>query len=267
MSPWSEDRGPKWPLFVGFGCLLVGLVGGFLLMTGVVDRTSDEPDRPAAGRTTTPAGPDDTPSADPADPSEPRLGVVSWGMAAGQLAVVVRNDSDRVIDRARVAITARDRSGVALLTTSGTPKDVCCTIVGLAPGQEFGLFAQLRSELRDVADVEVRPVSADLGETGDAPRIDVGRPKLHRETDDTVVTVRLTAHGELTGYVAAQAVLVDENGAVAQVVSGRFYCFAPGEPRRIRLRLFHPVPAQLQLERVLAQAIPDGVPPGVPGRC
>ncbi|WP_418062672.1 hypothetical protein [Pimelobacter simplex] len=274
MSPWSEKRGPRWPLFAGIGCVLAGLIGGFLLMYGV-DRGADDPDPapsdaspPPASASSPPSSPSSPSSPSPTAPDASGLTVVSWGQEGGQLAVVVRNDTDEVVERARVLLTARDRSGAAVLSTSGTPDDVCCTVVGLAPGAEFGLFAELRTPLRDVAEVEARPVARDL-RTGDGavPAVRVRDARLRHLPDDTVVTARLTAEGDLSGYVAAQALLVDADGRVVQVVSGRFYCFASGRPGTIRLRLFHTVPRDLRLGRVLAQAIPQGVPPGVPGRC
>lgn len=277
MSPWNEKRGPRWPLFVGIGCVVVGLVGGFLLMTGITDRRGDDPDpapgpeRSAAPTTSAPAPTPTSPTTATTAPPTPGgsgLTVVSWGQAAGQLAVVVRNDTDEVVERARVLLTARDSSGAALLSTSGTEDDVCCTVVGLAPGAEFGLFAELRSPLRGVTEVEVRPVAGGSSTAdGDVPRVEVREPRLRHLPGDTVVTARLTARGDLSGYLAAQALLVDAEGRVVQVVSGRFYCFASGRPGAVRLRLFHEVPRGLRLGRVLAQAVPRGVAPGVPGRC
>ena len=88
-----------------------------------------------------------------------------------------------------------------------------------------------------------------------------------RSDDDTVVTAVVTASGWLSGYIVVQAILTDADREVAQVISGRFYCFEAGRSREVRLQLFHPVPGSLQLARVVAHPIPKDVPPHVDGRC
>lgn len=270
MSPWNDSRGPLWPLYAGIGFIVVALAGGFILMTGVADdsddgRTGRSPAPTSQARPSwepTPSGPDDDGMA--------RQGpeVVSWGREGRQLAVVVRNDSRRVIDEARVRITARDAADNPVLSTTGTPRDVCCTIVGLPPGKDFGLFAVLDSDASEIADVEVVYVAQDTRPVRPPePRILVDDPALLRYDDDTVAVATLTARGRVADYVAAQAILVDEAGDVAQVISGRFWCYEPGRRRQIRLHLFHPVPADVRLDRVVAYPIPAGVPAGVRGGC
>jgi hypothetical protein len=265
MSPWSENKRPIWPIYLGIGVIVLGLVTGYLLMTGVVGAGSDAGgDRPTPGLVSPPPGSDDT--AQQASP----LKVVSWGDASGQLAVVVRNESGRLIKQMRVRITARDGSGNVVMSTTGTARDVCCTVVGLPPDKYFGLFAELDPEsARETSTVEVEPASPHVDEArGPTAPIVVSGTSLRRYADDTVVTADLTARGRaLSGYVAAQALLVSNEGRVVQVVSGRYYCLRPGSPRQIRLRLFHAVPDGVRLDRVVAYPIPSGVPPHVPGKC
>jgi hypothetical protein len=264
MSPWNESRRRMWPVYVGIALIVLGFVSGYLLLTGVVgtpDGDDGSGDRSAHPSTPSVTEPDD-------DSPPPRmLHVVSWGRASGQLAVVVRNDSRRFIDRARVRITAHGAADSLVLTTTGTSRDVCCTIVGLPPGEVYGLFAEVDPDLRDITAVEVEQISVDTRPADSDWSVAVETPALLRFDDDTVVTARLTARGRLSGYVAAQAILTGPNGAVAQVISGRFYCFEPGRSRLIRLHLFHAVPADLELARIVAYPIPAGVPPAVSWEC
>jgi hypothetical protein len=254
-----------WPIYTGMGVIIAGLVIGYLLMTGVVGAGSDEgSDRPTPGLVTPTGGSGDT------DHRDRPLKVISWGQASGQLAVVVQNDTDRPIRQLRVRITAMDGSGDVVMSTIGSGRDVCCTVVGLPPGKYFGLFADIDPAAgRAITAVQVRPAYATTGTgTGSPATIAVSRTRLQRTGDDTVVTAELTTRGkDLSGYVAAQAFLVDKDGRVVQVISGRFYCFRPGASHEIRLRLFHPVPTGVRLDRVVAYPIPDGVPPHVPGEC
>lgn len=273
MSPWTEKTGPVWPLYAGIAILVLAAGAGLLLLTGVVDSGDDEPRTPRASPSAPPttAATPDRPSSS-AIPSAPTtalgdgLRVVSWGQARGQLAVVVRNDGSRAIEQARVRITATDARGDRLLSTSGTAGDVCCTVTGLAPGGRAALFVDPVPDAAAVRTVVVEPVSLRAAPAVTAS-VSARGPVLQRLPGDTVVSVGLLARGDLSGYVAAQAVLVDPRGRVAQVISGRFYCFEPGRARTVRLHLFHAVPAGLRVGEVLAQPVPADAPGVVPGRC
>lgn len=258
MSPWTEKRRSVWPVFLGLAVILVAMVAGYVLMTGGLNDSDG-----SGGHEGTTPGPISTPTDDAEPP--PVVKVVSWGQSSGQLAVIVRNRSTQPIERMRVRITATDSDGATVVSTAGTAPDVCCTIVGLPPGKDFGLFAELGDTVSDIARVEVEPQSVQLGK-GRAADVVASAPRFERYDGDTVVTADLTAKGRLTGYVAAQAFLT-RGGRIAQVISGRFYCFGPGSSHQVRLRLFHEVPADLRLQRVVAYAVPDGVRPYVPGRC
>lgn len=273
MSPWSETKRPMLPIYLGIAVVVVGMVVGYFLMTGAIGGGTHAAgqDPPTPGVASTSPAAVDVASGRTASP----LKVVSWGETSGQLAVVVRNTTTWPISRMRVRITARNASGAILTSTIGTPRDVCCTVLGLPPGRSFGLFAELDPAVaRDTASVEVEPVSPSgppsrkvRGKAGSAS-VTVGKAALDRYRRDTVVTVGLTARGRgLSGYLAAQALLTDASGRVVQVVSGRFYCFGPGSSRQVRLHLFHAVPSGLRLGRVMAYPIPAGVPAHVPGEC
>lgn len=271
MSPWIETRLPRWPLYAGIGVIVAGIVVGYLLMTGAVGGGEDpgeEPETPGLVRSAATSD-----SSESADEGPPALQVVSWGHAKGQLAVVVRNESGEPITAERVRITALDSAGDVLASTTGTPDDVCCTIVGLPPGRYFGLFANLDPmTLQRTADVAVERVPEAVAGASkaalSAARIRVDGTRLQRLADDTVVSARLTTRGTgLSGYVAAQAFLVGRDGRVVQVISGRFYCFGPGQSRTVRMQLLHAAPPGVRLDRVVAYVIPDGVPAYVPGEC
>lgn len=261
MSPWNESRRSMWLLYAGLVFIVVAAVLGYLALTGVVgDYDDDDGRRPRADVST----PSSTPTS---DPQPAALEVVSWGRSSGQLAIVVRNNSGRHIDRARLRITARDADGDVVLKKTGTPRDVCCTVVGLPPDGEFGLFAELDPGVGPIAAVDVEPLEVGGRRAGSEPQVTVRESGLQRYDDDTVVTAVVKAKGWLSGYVAVQAILTDADGDVAQVISGRFYCFERGRPREVRLHLFHAIPDSLRLDRVVAFPIPIGVTPHVPGRC
>lgn len=265
MSPWNQSRRRMWPVYAGIALIVLGFVMGYLLLTGVIGTPDDD------GSEASPAGvvpPRTHPTKDEdGTDRQPHLRVLSWGRESGQLAVVVRNESRHFIERARVRITARDTGDVVVLSTTGTPADVCCTILGLPPGEEFGLFAEVDDDVPDIGSVVVEPVAAETHPVDADERVTVATPRLQRYDDDTVVTATVTARGRLSGYLAVQALLTDGEGVLAQVISGRFYCFEPGRARQVRLHLFHAVPGDLRLSRVVAYPIPAGVPANVPGRC
>ena len=268
MSPWNDRNRSMWLLYTGLVLAVVGLVTGYLRFVGVIDRDHDDgPGDPPTHVSTPSSTPSSTPTRDHTDPPPAPLEVVAWGRSSGQLAIVVRNDSGRDLDRVRVRITGRDPGGDPVLTTAGTPRDVCCTVVGLPPDGEFGLFAELEPGVGPIAAVEVTPLAIQDSPAGNTPQVTVRDPRLMREYDDTVATAVVVGRGQLSGHMAVAAFLTDAQGEVAQVISGRFYCFEPGRPREVRLHLFHAVPRSLSLDRIVAHAVPSGVPPHVPGRC
>ena len=274
MSPWQEHQSPRWPLYGGIGCVALAMVIGLLMMMGVFGGGGDDrrggagaPAPPSGSATTStsttvasPASPSETTSrptssAAPAPPGDaPQL--VSWGQDAHQLAVLVRNDTAQVIDRAQVRITGRDAAGRRVVSTTSTT-GLCCVVVGLQPGQDFGLFAPLKPGAAKVATVTVDYVTNVSRAVGkEEATVTVSGATLERFPDDTVVTATLAARGPVDGYVAVQAMLVGTDGRLSQVISGRYYCYQPGTRRQVRLRLFHAVPAGVRLFKVVAHPIP-----------
>ncbi|MBM7520316.1 hypothetical protein [Nocardioides nitrophenolicus] len=266
MSP-TRDSHSRWLLYLGAGCIATGLVTGPLLMSGMLggDGGSHD-DAPPPAASPAPATPGDGGATAGTAGVGPE--VVSWGQEGRQLAVVLRNDSDQVLDEARVRITGRSAAGNVVVSTSGPENDVCCTVFGLPPGEEFGVYAPIDPAAAEITDVTVEYVSTDFRPVRpEEARVVARKGRLERTDDNTVVTVTLRATGPVGDHVAAQAILVDSAGNLAQVISGRYWCYEPGTRRRIRLELYRPVPADLRLDRVVAHSIPDGVPHGGKGRC
>lgn len=266
MSPWQEKQRRRWPVYTGILLVVMGMGVGLLLMLGTVAGGEDAGHTPARPGNTDESTPTDPPT--DAERGTPELRVASWGQERNQLAVVVRNDSDQLIDRAQVRITGHDASGRQVVSATGTPDDLCCTILGLAPGEEYGIYAPVRPQLAEISEVNVeyvtrvtRPAEPTEGQ------LTVADSSLQRGEDGAVVLATLQAQGPVPPYVAVQALLVDASGDVAQVISGRYWCFEAGTERRIRLELFHPVPEGVGLDKVVAHPIPPGVDQGVRGKC
>ncbi|WP_436699579.1 hypothetical protein [Nocardioides sp. BYT-33-1] len=254
-------------LYVGAGCLAISLVTGPLLMSGLIaGGGGSDRDPSAPPTTTTPVTPTDGGATAGTAGVGPE--VVSWGREGRQLAVVLRNDTDRMLDEARVRIIGRNAAGRQVVSTAGPENDVCCTVFGLPPGEEFAVYAPIDPTAAEITDVSVDYVSTDFRPVRpEEAKVVARKGRLHRTADNTVVTATLRASGPVGDYVAAQAILVDADGRVAQVISGRYWCYEPGVRRRIRLELYRPVPAGVRLDRVIAHSIPDGVPHGGKGRC
>lgn len=208
-----------------------------------------------------------TPTSSPsAAVAEPEL--VRWGGQGTRLAMVVRNPTEVEIRYARVLVTALDAQGQSLGTRSAAPGAKCCTVLGLAPGGEFGLFADLGIPVSRIDQVRITfldVLTAPVAEA--APQVLVSDPVLSRTPTDAVVTATLTASGPVGPLVAGQAFLADPEGRLVAVISGRFYCFADKTQRRLRMQLLHPVPDGTRVQRVLAHPIPAGVPAITPRAC
>jgi hypothetical protein len=174
------------------------------------------------------------------------LRTAGWGVSGGRLSILVRNDGTQLVRSARAVITARDRHGNAVATTSGSIR--CCGIVQLAPGATSGLYAELGAAVRRVTAVTVRYAEVTLASPPRAaapPPVTVADVALQTGGATTVVTARLTASGMPgTGEsVRGQAVLTDAGGRVVAVLSQRVACLVPGRARAVRLVLPGPVPA------------------------
>lgn len=192
----------------------------------------------------------------------------SWGGVGDQLSIIVRNTSSRTIVLARVRIEAMSASGAPIPITTVQPTSTCCTVLDVAPGGRFGVFANLGARVGDVRKVRVAYVGPVL--TTSAPpsvHIVVRNTSLHLSRDDAVVSATVSVSGTVPAYMAGQAFLVNRQGRVVGVISGRFYCFGDGTTRRLRMQLLHPVPLGTRLAQVvLAPVPPAAVAPGSP-RC
>lgn len=254
--------------------VLVLLVGAFVLgQYGPNQHGATPGARPSATRSTGAASDEQlppalvTPSAGPSvKPAEPEL--ARWGGQGTRLAMVLRNPTQLEIRYARVLVTALDAQGHSLGTRSAAPGAKCCTVLGLAPGDEFGLFADLGIPVSRIDQVRVTFLDVLTAPvTAAAPRVQVSDPVLSRTPTDAVVTATLTASGPVGPLVAGQAFLTAPDGRLVAVISGRFYCFADKTQRRLRMQLLHPVPAGTRIQRVLAHPIPAGVPAITPRAC
>jgi len=196
------------------------------------------------------------------------LAVTAVGRDHGLLSVTVRNRGPREIVYARVRVTAVGRAGRTLLSTVGRRLSKATTIAGLPPGHDFGLVLTLPPGTRAVRSVRVAPVEETLAPwRGRHPVLRTGPAALTTDDGDAVVEARFTAAGPVTPYVSAQAFLVDPRHRLVAVVSGRFYCFADGTSRTLRLQLLHPVPAGTRVASVIGYPIPRRAPIPVPKAC
>ena len=228
---------------------------------------------PAATPTAS-AEPTTEPSTEPttADPTAPatdlvRPDLVRWGGHGKHLALVVRNTTGATIRRALVRIEVRDRAGRVLVDTVGRPGSKCCTVLGVTPDGEFGLFATLPTRVRDVGEVSVRYAELELADRAPKGWVAIDRAELRRTPNDAIVTARFTASGKVGPYIAGQAFLVDRRNRLVGVISGRFFCYASGTKRRVRMELTRPVPRGTRVERAVAHPIPRGIPANVDHRC
>lgn len=215
--------------------------------------TSATPDAPVRARSTPrPDGPD----------------IVQWGGHGRQLSIVVRNQTDRIVQQAHVLITALDHDGSLIAASSGSRRSTCCTVLGLPPGDEYGLYVDLPRPVTDVGSVLVHYLDVDLGPVTDKTSdYDVNSVRLVHAADDTVVETEVTVHGDVGRYLVGQAFLVDPEDRLVGVISGRFYCFGKNAQRRLRMQLLHPTPPGTHVERVAYFPIPAGVPTGVGHTC
>lgn len=284
MSPRRAARAELWPLYAGI--TLIALV--FLVIMLGVWREDSEPDRSVqAGSVTsdapTPGVPEEAGEAgdaeDAGDEHEGALSptVVDWGGSGDQVVVVLRNEGSRTIRRAQVALTARNDQGMVVAQASDSAESTCCTVVGLPPGGEFGVFLRLHegAQMDDVADVEIRYDTITFG-AADAPlaTVEIRDARLRRTPVDTLVHATLSLDGtraalrDLSGYVAGQAFLVDPDDDIVGVISGRFYCFSAAQPsHRVAMQLLRPVPPGTRVARVLAYPVTADAGLPVPQSC
>lgn len=280
MKGTREQRRSFWLLSAGVALVAVSMLSGLLQLYGLPGGDDDQGAGPPAPSSTATEEPGDvlgeTEPTDPDDPAtdEERVDpedlvttVTGIGRTGTLLAVEIRNDSGVHLRSARVRIVARDDAG-RKVTTSGSARSTCCTVLDLPDGGEYGLWANIPTDAPPVRSVEVEVVEAEVGDpTPPTSTVTASGSTLAREHDAAVVTTTLVARGAVDGYVAAQAFLTDPSGRLVAVVSGRFWCFADGVSRTVRMQLPQPVPRDTRIARVVARPLPlDALAP-VPSAC
>lgn len=185
------------------------------------------------------------------------LEVTSWGGDGNQLAVVVRNTSEQQITEADVLVVGLDDAGTPVSFQRGEPGDRCCSILGLAPGEEYGLFAGLDRPVEELGDVEVRFDRIQQDDPS-STRFTVEKAELETTEDDAIVVADLRPSGPVGPHVVGQAVLVDRDDRPVAVISGHFYCFTEDETRQVRMELTRPAPPGARIGEVMAHPVPPG---------
>lgn len=241
-----------------------------LLATGLLTGCSDS--SRARNEVVVPAGPtrSATPSAGPTKAAAPEPTLIDWGINGQMLSTVIRNDSPELIRSARVKVSVYDEDGHLLLSSLGSTRSKCCTVLGLPPGKTFGLFLTSSLQPDRIGRVEVEYTDLDAvpwSAVKNPPKLQAHSGRLTLTADDAIVDAIVKVDNPRSPYLAAQAFLVDQNGHLTAVISGRFYCYANGTSRHIRMRLTHPAPAGTRLQQVVVRSIPNDVDPEIPQKC
>jgi hypothetical protein len=188
-----------------------------------------------------------------------RLKVDTWGYTAdGLLSVIVSNVGDATVRTARAIISATDAYGNLVASVSapqGTALGTrCCTIIGLAPGQRYGLYSDVGTRMPRVKAVSVQytSVRTDNGENVASPVASISRPSLQIKGSQTTVFVTLTMSKVAGPYITVQALLNGPHNEFLGVISGGFYCLPANTKRSIKLQFFHPVPAGSTVDSVVS---------------
>lgn len=198
-------------------------------------------------------GTDDAP-----DPEEPLgaedgaagvLTMTDWAVLDGMVSVRVRNEGDRTLRRATALLSAVDEHGVTVASSAAqAPSGDCCTVLDLPPGDTYGLYFDTTVDPTTIDEVVVRYRDVSWGAAGPAGGTDqaparVSVVELTGSPAGAVVVADVTPRRRAIDAAIIQAVLADADGDLLAVVSGRWRCLAAGEANRIRMQLFHNVPA------------------------
>lgn len=208
---------------------------------------------------------DETQAAASVPATAPILETKAWGVVDGLLSVVVVNTSDRTLRYAEGVVRAVDADGQVVSTSLGRHDSGCCTVVNLAPDEEYGLYLDLGDDLDGVDDVTVdfRNISwVAAGTPAPTTEVTTTSHGVDNEDSGAVVDATLTSPSPVV-QVGVQAFLTDADGKFLAVVSGRWTCLAAGN-NRIRMQLFRPVPEGAKVEAVVAHPLDDttaGTPP------
>lgn len=193
-------------------------------------------------------------SASPTAQNTAKLHVREWGATTdGLLSVVVKNVGTVSIQRARAIITAKDSYDNTVVAVSAPTGARCCTIVGLAPGQVYGLYSNVGTSAGRIHNVEVEYTDVQLSKAAvPTPSVATKAASLRVSAKSATVQVPVTVSGKVGPYISAQAFLAGPDGKFIAVVSGGYYCLPPNKQRTIRLQFFHPLPAQSRVRSIVA---------------
>jgi hypothetical protein len=174
------------------------------------------------------------------------------------LSVVLENDTDRMLKYAEAVIEARAADGTRMTTSLDQGSDAsCCAIVNLPAGEQYGLYLDVGTDA-DVARVTVSYRDVSWGPANDdtvPPALTAQSVALRHRADGSVVIADLTSDTDVPEAVV-QAFVTDAAGRLLVVVSGRWRCLAEGT-RRVYLQLFHPLPDDARVGRVVAHPVTD----------
>ncbi|HZZ95552.1 MAG TPA: hypothetical protein VFE19_00950 [Jatrophihabitantaceae bacterium] len=185
----------------------------------------------------------------------PTLRVAAWVVTGGRLSVLVGNDGPQLVNGARAVLTARDSRGNTVATLSGGQ---CCTVSGLVPGAQSGVYADLGAPAQRVTSVAVSWASIAATPPPGPLTLDIADVSLQTGGKATIVGASLTLHGPAAAGVSGQAILRDAQGKLVAVVSGPGVCLQPGQAQPIRLRLDDRVPAGTVIGSVTGYPMPGG---------
>jgi hypothetical protein len=187
-----------------------------------------------------------------------RLQVDKWGYTAdGLLSVIVSNVGDATVRSARAIISATDAFGnvvAAVSAQAGTALGVrCCTIIGLSPGREYGLYSNVGTRISRVKDVSVQytSVRTDVANVA-SPVESMSDASLRTGDKGATVYVTVKMSSRVGPYITVEAVLIGPDKKFLGIISGGFYCLAANTKRTIKLQFFHPVPKGTTVDSVVS---------------
>lgn len=191
----------------------------------------------------------------------PLLETAEWAVTDGLLSVVVRNDNDRTVRTAKVALTAYSEQHAPVAAVAGDSmvgESGCCTVVDVAPGDVFGLYFALGDVVgAEVADIELAFSDIAYAETEavDPPSFVATAQGTALKGSSTTVAATLQNGPKPVPLAVVQAVLRGRTGKLVAVVTGRWTCFAPEEMRPVRVELFQPVPRGTVVDTITARPL------------
>lgn len=192
------------------------------------------------------------------------LETVEWGQVNGLLSVLVRNNTDRVLRRAEAIVSVRNTKGVAVGSSADkTVEGPCCTAVEVPPGGTFGFYFYAGDTSQvEAVDVAYKNVQwSDAGVSGGSAAT-IEPAHLFYNSEGSAVTADVTAQGGPIDAAIVQAVIDGPDGNFITVISGTWFCFVPGPPRRILMQIYTALPEGSRIRSVTAYPRPDGVTGG-----